>query len=202
MESYTLPRTGEPDLVLDGEELASLSTLSPLPNNSKDTAPTRWHELRLFRCEDGHLVAWLGYRSHWRGDGLREATFEFSEAEAVLDWLKGYDPCELVSLAPERTEEEAKRNAHRNKVTRQELQGRWARLVTEAARALGVVERRSRAGRPKLGDEPEGEGRSPRFTTVLPVALAEAVERDAARLGIKPSEWLRRAAEFFLARER
>lgn len=87
MERYTLERTGDRPLVVEGDRIAEESSRSP-----KGWGRARWHEIAVYRTGAGRYVAHVVYRTQWEGEvEYAEAIVCDSAAELAAE-LRAYDP--------------------------------------------------------------------------------------------------------------
>ena len=177
-----LLREGLPALCLEGEQLcAELATYSP-----HGDAQNRYHEVNLYSVDGGGFVAGVVYRSRWQGESDLYTAYQCAEASALFAELQSHDPTEGFVGRPERTEAEAQFARPHNQAKKTDLRRRWARLLSEAASALGVTE--------QLGRHPGGRPASidgPSTTLAVRVPDTDIIEVDRLRGDLSRSEWVR-----------
>jgi hypothetical protein len=192
METHKLSRTGQAPLEFEGSLLQELTTR----RMGGGYAEQRWHEVGLYRCDDGAVLAHVRYGTQWiPGEAPTSEVFEAAQPEALLDELRAVNPCVGFVGRPERHESERTNNAPKNELVRKSLRDRWLALLSEVASALEITERRRGPGRPALSSEPLVQ-----VGIKIPQDLKEEIDRDRGKTTM--SEWLRAAAEAYLAREK
>lgn len=85
MQTYSVPRTGDAPLRFRGEQIAEASS------SGQGFRQNRWHELALYKLEEGYVVV-IGFRTNWQGEGgadLAQRCTDFRELRGVLT---AYDP--------------------------------------------------------------------------------------------------------------
>lgn len=90
-----LMRTGQPSLAFNGAVVAKHSN-----RGEKGPSSVRWHEVDLYRKEDGSYVVHILYRSKWRGERGLEEAFELQTIDGVESVLQEYDPVVYVQGYP------------------------------------------------------------------------------------------------------
>ena len=105
-----LNRTGDRPLEFEGELISRADTRIVAGKEHN-----RWHELAIYRIDSGQLVAFVGYRTKWKGEvdrddihickGPAEALEFFRFADTLIGFL-GYPPGEQFKEKQARTERE------------------------------------------------------------------------------------------------
>lgn len=192
MNTYELSRTGQAALEITGELLNEFSTRV----RGGGLGESRWHEVTLYRCDDGNLIAHVRYRTQWLpGEQPTDQVIESATAEDLIDELRSVNPSAHFVGRPERYESERATNAPKNSQVTDSLRKRFEAIISEAAEVIGYKEVRRSRGRPGLSDGPLVQ-----VGIKMPQDLKAEIDRDRGEVGL--SEWLRAAAEHYLARER
>jgi hypothetical protein len=96
METFTLPRSGQPPLTFEGTLLTHSDGLHV---GGKDNS--RWHDLSIYRTKAGALVLCLHYTTCWQGEVGHDETAVCADPSCIIDALTHYDPCAyLVGYPP------------------------------------------------------------------------------------------------------
>lgn len=89
--TIALERTGQPNLIFDGEMIASESG-----EDAKQKPPRwRWHEVGLFRTRSGKMVASIIYRTRWEEEEDYAIASVIDEDE-IGEFFSQHDPCAHV----------------------------------------------------------------------------------------------------------
>lgn len=101
MKEYTLPRTGQSDIIFTGELLAEAKSPAYRRSVDQPTTKNHWFECDVYRTKGGKLIVHLKYR--WSGKLYRESHYddvtvvERNPAAVLL----GVDPSDYVTGYPE-----------------------------------------------------------------------------------------------------
>lgn len=93
MEQFTLARSGLDDLRFSGESVAHVS--GRLHNGQQQP---RWHEIAVYRRDDGYWVVHVAYRTSVRGEVGNDYVEVINDASEVEPLLSLYNPAEHVAI--------------------------------------------------------------------------------------------------------
>ncbi|MBR9800565.1 hypothetical protein GYB59_02165 [bacterium] len=134
MEEITLQRTGQPPVRFSGKLVAEAA--EPLPPFEKAKFDTRrWHELRLYRHQDGRLVLSIAFRSGLETETPNNAVLVCDSEAAVVAALEEYDPTEFLEGFPDTPKFEDRQRRLENRVV-----GDYEQRVAQLLASAGVVE--------------------------------------------------------------
>lgn len=198
METFKLLRTGKPELEIEAEKVKEWSTRVI----GKGYAESRWHDVDLYRDEEGELFAHVTYYSQYSPPerGL-SVVMEAESPEVLIEQLQAFDPTAEAQGRPERSDQERAVNGPRNKELKLSLRSRWDEVVVECAQLLGVTEKRKKKG--AWGGYREGGGRhdhaiAPGEATKsvgTRLTLSRIAEMDEARGDQERADFIRDAIE-------
>ncbi len=137
--TYRLERSGNTQLVFEGELIAEQSGLYHKGRESKETI-----ELFVYRTKGGKLVARRSYHPTFAGEAERHDVAVFEKLDQIVSFFREWDPDELkrfgagipAYLREEKPELERKQNAIFDK-----LRDVYQYRVAELFKALGLEER-------------------------------------------------------------
>ncbi len=93
MQPFTLARSGLQDLEFSGEPVADAS------GQLRDGQPReRWHELSVYRRDDGYWVVRIAYRTSVHGETGNDYVEVINDAGEVEPLLSLYNPAEHVAI--------------------------------------------------------------------------------------------------------
>jgi len=95
MPIFKLARSGRAPLKFTGTLLADATS-----RVSSGFRSLRWHELQLYRREDGKLLLAIGYRTQWQGEEPRDDLLIVSDAEELDRAVAEFAPEASVSVPP------------------------------------------------------------------------------------------------------
>lgn len=93
MPSITLPRSGLQDLQFSGEQVMRASS-----RGQGEQTQARWHELSVFRRDDGYWVVHIGYRTTVAGETGNDYVEVINDASEAEPLLSLYNPAEYVAI--------------------------------------------------------------------------------------------------------
>ena len=95
MSEFTLPRSGDAPLRFTGELLAEHDGYRHLGQEYN-----RYHELAIYRINQGQYVVRIGYQTSWQGEADHELVQIMPDSAAVRRLLKDHDPTAHVRGFP------------------------------------------------------------------------------------------------------
>lgn len=126
MEKISLSRTALPELEFHGEQVVSLKG-----DDADGSTDGRWHDIAIYRADDGEWVVAIGYRTHQQNETPDDYVETAKTPKEVEEILSLYDPTERV----DRNLQEAQGVQFRNTVN-QALTRRYDIQVTKALQAV------------------------------------------------------------------
>jgi hypothetical protein len=170
----TLQTTGEIPFEFEGEQIASLSN-----SYVGGVDRTRYHEVCVYRCEEGGYYLELSWRTRWKGEsGFTDAAFH-SSLEELVEAIQGVDPLALLIGYPEGQQFEAKQRALKTQISTD-----WANLRGALFKVLGVT----RKAPPRRGKPPHPLGTCSNPGWSIPQGIQDAVAERAKDKNLSPSE--------------
>lgn len=131
--SYTLDRTGKPQLQFEGDLSASATSNVRVNGGPLES---RWHEISLYRTTSSKWVWQVCYRSCWQGEPEHDRAEVAASDKAVIDALTiEYDP-----LAYHQGYPPGEHYAERNARQRDAIRLGYQRAVSEILAEAGLVE--------------------------------------------------------------
>lgn len=121
MNTYTLRRSGDAPLKFTGALIAESSG-----KRFAGRERTRYHDLALYRTDDGAYVVEIAYVSRYQGDPCPRKAIYCRESGDVVRVLRDYDPTEPVVGFPE-----GEAYAERQRKLLQEIRSCWDDQVAE-----------------------------------------------------------------------
>lgn len=97
MDSYRLPRTGDAPLAITGERIAESDG-----QHQAGREHNRWHELAVYRIQDGRYAVQIAYRSQWQGEIGHDLVEVVASSADVAEVFRRYDPATVVRGYPDR----------------------------------------------------------------------------------------------------
>ena len=88
MTAFNIPRTGQKSLAFDGELLAHVSG-----HSAKNP---RWHEVSLYRTQEGVYVAHVAFRCNSEYDTGRDDVCISHKQEVIVEFLNTHQPTRFV----------------------------------------------------------------------------------------------------------
>ncbi len=102
MEKIVLKRTGLRPVEFQGELISEATT-----KEDEGSQKNRWHEIKLFKHEDGRFILHVAWRTQWQGEPEFEEIFDCKTGEEVQATLSQIDPvAHLVGFPPGKKFEE------------------------------------------------------------------------------------------------
>lgn len=89
MTTITIPRSGDAPLRFAGERIADATS-----QRASGYRESRWHELTIYRAASGHLVGHVRFVSRRDGEDGRDTAEPHGTDDALIAWLREYDPCD------------------------------------------------------------------------------------------------------------
>ena len=106
VQEYTLPRSGRPNAVFEGELLISATSPKHRRHLQKTDARCHWFEMDVYKTTSGKYVVALRYR--FSGKLYRETphdcVFACTDAEEAIKTIRNVDPTQCVNGYPEGNE--------------------------------------------------------------------------------------------------
>jgi len=103
METITIPRSGDAPLRFAGERIAAATS-----HRTSGYRESRWHELAIYRAVSGDLVGHVRFVSRRDGEDGRDTAEPHGTDDAIIAWLREYDPCDDYYGFPEGPQYESK----------------------------------------------------------------------------------------------
>lgn len=128
----TLPRTGLPDLVFDGELIGEAG-------QRPDTKPdwkVRWHELALYKTDSDKYVGYLRFCTEHDRETPQRIAIVAPSQDQLVNQLADYDPCEWLDPYPDHPKWQKKRERRAAA-----LQDQFDEVCNQAYAEAGFVER-------------------------------------------------------------
>lgn len=95
MHTYVLARPGDAPLRFTGEVIAESE------GRMRDgSGRHRWHDIRLYRTRGDGFVLEIEYHTRWQGEEGHRHVEPLSDASAVVEALRSYDPLAYVRGYP------------------------------------------------------------------------------------------------------
>lgn len=100
-EKIVLPRSGLSAASFQGELLAEV--VGPPEAKRRKNVIIRYHELQLYRTDQGKYVVAIGFRTELPQESNQDSVYVCdtqAEVEALLIGDQGYDPCQFLEGFP------------------------------------------------------------------------------------------------------
>lgn len=127
MENITLKRTGKPSLTFQGERLINSDG-----HWCRGKEHNRWHEITIYRAEDGRYVVHIQFCTQWQGELERSYVFVTNKP---ADVLTAFDPAEHLQGFPP-LQQYAERQAN----LKADIRSRYSAQVDEVLDGIGIEE--------------------------------------------------------------
>ena len=125
-----VPRTGQAALAFSGELVSQVSGKWQF-----GTECNRWHEISLYRLDNGRFAVSLGYRTQWQGEAPHDIAWRSLSSTEVATTLANYDSGEHVQGYPPYPN-----YADRQTRLLDNIRRRFKALVSEVLNEAGIVE--------------------------------------------------------------
>lgn len=124
MPAFMLPRSGTGPLQFEGERIAFASGHDLWPKD-KPRPPNRYHNIGLYRTQNGRYVVAVEFRCDTMFDDPYDEVAVLESAKEVVEYLEDFDPCEGVRGWT------LERHAEQDKRLRDALTNNFERLVSQ-----------------------------------------------------------------------